>query len=334
MHPRSRTRLSDVLARQDDVITFAQVVDAGADAGLPAREVAGGRWQQLCVGIYLASTDPATDRQWAWCAQLRGDEGGVVTGAHVCRMRGVGDVPDLPATVLVSEDCQRAELPGVQCRRTSRPAEFHEDKGLRLAGTTRAIVDAARQCASLQDVRGLIMASVNGKHTTAAALRRELDDGPRRGSGWCRRALDDWDDGARSAPEAEAADWLRDEVRAGRCPPFLLNPTVVIDGVELGSPDIYVPGTALGNEMDSRRHHGSENDLDATLLRHRRFADHALVLEHVTPARFRRDRAGWARTFAALAEGRRHLGDPAGLVVKPAGPLQPVHGRRRRSPSA
>jgi hypothetical protein len=220
----------------------------------------------------------------------------------------------------------------VQCRRTARPAEFYDDEGLRLAGTTRAIVDAARQCASLQDVRGLVMAALNGKHTTAAALRCELDAGPRRGSGWCRRALDDWDDGARSAPEAEAADWLREEVRAGRCPAFLLNPTLLVDGVEVGSPDVYVPGTGLGNEMDSRRHHSGDKDLDATLLRHRRFADYAVVLEHVTPARFRRNPAGWAWSFAARADARRHLGDPPGLVVKPTGPLQPVHGRRRRSP--
>ncbi len=33
--------------------------------------------------------------------------------------------------------------------------------------------------------------------------------------------------------------------------------------------------------------HGSTNDLDATLLRHERFADAGLALRHITPTRFR-----------------------------------------------
>jgi hypothetical protein len=172
------------------------------------------------------------------------------------------------------------------------------------------------------------MSALNGKHVTAAALRQELDAGPRRGSGLCRHALDDWDDGARSAPEAEAADALRAEVRAGRCPRFLLNPVLMVDGVEVGSPDVYVPGTGVGNEMDSRRHHGSIDDLDATLLRHRGFAAAGVRLEHVTPSRFRRAPGLWAAEFAALATS--YLGqEPAGLAVVPVGPEQPVPGRRR-----
>jgi hypothetical protein len=328
---RSRDRLTSLLDRQQQVITFAQVVAAGADRGLPAREVAAGRWQLLCRGIYLASAAAPTDLQRAWCAQLAGGDDAVVTAALVCRILGVADVPDLPMAALVACDCQRAP-DGVRLLRTTRPADYPaRDDGLRLAEPARAIVDAALMCGCLRDVRGLVMAALNGKHSTAARLRRELDAGPRRGSGRCRRALDDWDDGARSAPEAEAADWLRDEVRARRCPPFLLNPTLELDGVPLGSPDVYVPGTGLGSEMDSVRHHASAHELDATLLRHRRFLAAGVHLEHVTPSRFRADPAAWARQFASAAMSRRGQ-EPPGLVVLPAGGLQPAAGRRRRSP--
>jgi hypothetical protein len=331
MHSVSAARLAAVLGKQQRVISFTQVVDAGVDPGLPGREVAAGRWHPLCRGVYLASSEPPTDVQRAWCAQLAGGDDAVVTGVVACRILGIADVPDLPLAAVVPADRQRTPGDDVACLRSARPPAFFDGAGLRIAAPARAVVDAARMCAALQDVRGLVMAALNGKHTTAADLRRELDAGPRRGSGLCRRALDDWDDGARSAPEAEAADWLRDEVRARRCPPFLLNPTLYLDEVELGSPDVYVPGTGLGNEMDSRRHHGSTDDLDATLLRHKLFAAADLQLEHVTPARFRATAPAWARGFAALATSR--LGqEPPGLVVVPAGPLQPLAGRRRRSP--
>ena len=331
MNSVSRKRLAAVLARQCNVITFAQVVAAGASPHLPAREVAAGRWQIACSGVYLATSEKPTDLQLAWVAQLAGGEGAVVTGGIACRMLGVADVPELPLAALVEKDRQRSP-DAVHCLRTARPAVILDREGLRLAEHTRAVVDAARMCRVLRDVRGLVMAAMNAKHTTAELLRAELDAGPRRGSGLCRRALDDWDDGARSAPEAEAADWLRDEVRARRCPRFLLNPTLSIDGELLGCPDVYVLGTGLANETDSRRYHGSTDELDATLLRHADFTAAGVRLEHVTPARFRRDPAGWAAGFAGLARGRVGQ-EPPGLEIEPAGPEQPVRGRRRRSPS-
>lgn len=332
MQPRTRTRLADVLAKQQHVISFGQVVEAGVDPHLPAREVAAKRWQLMCRGIYLASIDPATDEQRAWCAQLAGGEGAVVTGAVACRLHGVADVPDVSMAALVECDRQRSPGDDVVCLRTAREAFVRErDDGIRLADVTRAVIDTARMTQSLRDVRALVMAAMNGGHTVASLLRKELDAGPQRGSALSRRALDDWDDGARSAPEAEAADWLREEARARRCPPFLLNPVLYLDGVRIGSPDVYVVGTGLGNEMDSKRHHGAADDLDATLSRHAVFAAAGVSLEHITPHRFRRDPSRWASNFAAVA--RQRLGqEPPGLVVVPVGPEQPVRGRRRRSP--
>jgi hypothetical protein len=110
-------------------------------------------------------------------------------------------------------------------------------------------------------------------------------------------------------------------------PPFLLNPQVYAGAVLLGAPDVYVPGCALGAESDSVRHHGSRDALDKTLDRHKTMSRHGIELEHVTPARFRRDPAAWAALFAGLADARRGLGDPTELRIVPVGPLQ--DGRRR-----
>jgi hypothetical protein len=117
-------------------------------------------------------------------------------------------------------------------------------------------------------------------------------------------------------------------VRAGRLPPFLLNPNVYDGPVLLGAPDVYVPGRSLGAETDSARHHGSDDDLNATISRHGVFFRAGLQLEHVTPARFRQSPQAWAALFSAMAQQRVGMGDPAGLRIEPVGPLQ--DGRRRR----
>jgi hypothetical protein len=194
--------------------------------------------------------------------------------------------------------------------------------GLRVAPATRAVLDATRLAADLRAVRAVVCAGINGKHTTYDDLVGERDAEPRPGLALLRHALRDWAAGARSAPEAEIADALRIEVRRGRMPPFLLNPKVYAGAVLLGSLDVYVPGCSLGAESDSVRHHGSSDDLDATLVRHKTMTHHGIELEHVTPTRFRANPSAWAAMFAALADARRGGGDPAHLRIEPVGPLQ------------
>ena len=333
VHTATFAKLTAVLERQHLAITLAQIRRAGCDPELTRREVDAGRWQRISRGTFLASADPPTDLQQAWCAQLAGGEGSVVTGAVACRIAGIADVPSyLPVAVLVGANRPRDE-DGVHFLRTARPPAPVLRGGLWLAPPARAVVDAARAARSLRDVRALVTAALRARHCTHEELVGELAHSPRRGSGHSRRALQDWADGARSAPEAEVADWLREQVRARRMPPFLLNP-LVYDGSELlGAVDVHVPGCALGGEVDSARHHAGVDDLDATLLRHARFAAAGVHLEHVTPTRFRRAPELWAAGFAMRAADRRRGGDPVRLRIEPAGPVQPVPGRRRRSPN-
>jgi hypothetical protein len=276
----------------DASINRPVAVAAGCDPELPAREVAAGRWRALARRVFLASDEEPTLLQRAWCAQLVGGAGSVVSGALACQLLGVADVPGLTAAVLVTAECQRKGDVAYVMRRTSRPPAYDDWDGLRIAPATRAVTDASRGAKDLRTVRALVCAAINGKHTSYDALVLERAAEPRGGLGLLGHALLDWGDGARSAPEAEVADALRGEVRAGRLPPFLLNPNVYDGAILLGAPDVYVPGCALGAETDSVRHHGSTDALDATLTRHAVFAAAGIELEHVTPTKFRRNPAG------------------------------------------
>jgi hypothetical protein len=327
MRPHVARALADVLRRQCCVIASRQLRAARCDLEVATREVAAGRWQRPAPAVYFAFAGEPTLLQRAWCAQLLGGPQCVVSGSLVCHLLGIADAPGAAAIVLVPACCQRKGADDYEVRRTSRLPAWLDWGGLRLAGAVRAVVDATRQTSDLRAVRAVVCAVVNGKHATYEELVTERRAEYSRGLRLLGHALDDWGAGARSAPEAEIADALRIEVARGRMPPFLLNPNVFAGAVMLGAPDVYVPGCALGAESDSVRHHGSSDNLDATLARHKTMAHHGIELEHVTPARFRRNPAGWAATFAALADSRRGVGDPAGLRIEPVGPSQ--EGRRR-----
>jgi hypothetical protein len=183
------------------------------------------------------------------------------------------------------------------------------------------VADAARWTTSLQEARAVVLAALQRRRTTVGALEAEQRAGGLRDVARLDRALVDWQRGARSAPEAEAADAV---LALGEgAPPFLLNPELRLDGVLLGTPDGWIPSAGIGWEMDSVEHHGSPDDLDATLLAHELFSEAGLRLRHVTPWRFRRDSRAWASDLAdrARARGRQGWRSPDGLVVVPRGPL-------------
>jgi hypothetical protein len=190
-----------------------------------------------------------------------------------------------------------------------------------VAPPVRAVADAARWC-GLQDARAVVLAALADGALQRAALQTELDAGARRTAGQLRRSLEDWDRGARSAPEAEAADALL--AVGGTAPPrFLLNPELRLHGRLLGRPDGWLVDAGTGWEMDSVEFHGEAALLDATFTRHQRFADAGLELLHATPARLRTDRRAWARDVVGRARSRTAAGwrAPAGLEVVPTGPL-------------
>lgn len=196
-------------------------------------------------------------------------------------------------------------------------------QGWAVAPVPRAVTDVARWSGELRATRALVLAALADRRVTMPQLAAELARGQRRGSAVLRRTLDDWFSGARSAPEVEVAEALRALPEQRRLPSFLLNPRLSLGGRLLGAPDGYLPDVGIGWEVDSVRHHGSSDDLAATLARHQVFSDAGIELVHVVPTRFRRDPRGWAEGFAAraaahAARGRR---PPAGLLVVPADPL-------------
>lgn len=307
------------------LVTRATLTAAGVDLDVALRAARSGHWKEVLPGAWLRGDLEVTrgHRQQA-ALQLLGPRS-LLTGPDACRELDLRDVPeDDRVFVLVPHSVQRDLGPAVRLvRSTARPTSY-DMRGRRWAGPTRAVYDASFG-RTLQDVRALVTAAASDAWTSTEDLRALLEAGPRRGSAELRRAIGDVEAGARSAPEAEAADVLGAAVRAGRLPAFLLNPDVFLDGEFLLSPDVWLIGTGVGGELDSRRFHGSQTSLDQTLSRHARADRCGVALVHRSPTRFRQDPQGFV---AELAERVADVPEPPGLVVVPRGPVLPLPRRR------
>jgi len=307
----------------DGLVTRAALVAAGIDADLGDRLVREGTWLRLAPSIYLTGSGPPTDAQLVEAARLHVGDGAVVTGLIACRALGMSDVPDERLVeVLIGPGTRSASSPFVLVHQTSRPAKTWTRGGCPYAHPARAVVDGARRLPDLRTVRALVLGAVCRRSCTAEELRDEVEQGAVRGSGLVRRAVDDALAGAWSAPEAEAAAHVGAAVAAGRLPPFLLNPVLRTSAGRVGQPDGYVVGTGVGWQVQSRRHHAGEQDLETTLAVHDAYAAHDLTMLHLTPRRLRTLGPGWVELLIDAVVARAGRGEPEGLVVEQRAPLQ------------
>ena len=320
--PLSHVAAAAALA-EDGLLTRAQLARARLSADVADRMARQHRWRRLAPSVWLTSSEPPADRQLVRAALLHAGPDAVVTGTLACRALGLAYAPaDGTVEVLVPPGRRRTSSAYVRVQQTTAPVPWWTSGDVRLALPDRAVVDAARRLADLRRVRALV-AEATDRLCTVDGLAACLEQGPSAGSAVVRRALRDLALGARSAPEAELADVARAAVRDGLLPPFLLNPTLLLDGRVLGLPDGWFPGLGLGWEVDSRLHHAEEGDFDRTLARHDRFARHGLVLLHVTPRRLRLLGPQYVDVLVEAVAARRLSGqpEPKGLVVQPSGRL-------------
>jgi len=329
------------------VVSAHELLAAGVDMSVVARLVATRRWQRLWRGMYLCGPGPLSPVARAHAAlkhvaprprrpapdpaaetptpparaASRPAARAVISGLAGCARLGLRYVPaHTRVLVLVPTHVRTPSNKEVLVRRTRDVglAGGSTVAGVRIAEASRCVADGARECSSLRDVRGLVLAAIADRITTPAELRALASSGGTRGAAWLRRAIRDAERGAASAPEAEVVDAL-----IGRGIPFVVNAEIWLDGVLLAVFDIYLLGTGMGAEVDSVEWHGSSESMSLTLDRHERSSSRGLSLKHVTPKKFRADPSGFVdRLLAEAAERQvRGLGEPPGLEIRARGPV-------------
>jgi hypothetical protein len=278
--------------------------------------VADGKWQRPVRGRYIPHPRELTpvELAQAGCAWL--GRPCVISGLVVLHLQRLRWLPAATEVHLLVDDAVRraSNGPFVVQRTPEWQRDAFEGLGLLWAPVERAVVDAAMRSSSLREARGIVLAAVADHRATTDQLLTVLGTCRRNGSGFARRAIGDAIRGCASPPEAELVDAL---IPLGV--PFLVNPEIWLEGVKLGSTDVWVLGTAVGGEVESAERHEGDRQTESTYDRHERFRGGGLDLVHLSVRRIRSDATEAAQFYLQrAAEGQPA---PPGLVVVPKGPV-------------
>lgn len=152
--------LTAILAPQYNVISRSQVLASGmTKRALEHRLRAGGPWQRLLPGIFLAVTGAPTSEQRDIAALLYAGAGSLLTGPAALRLWGVRASYASSIDVLIPESKQRKSAGFVRIHPTLRmPEQVFTAGPLRFAPVARAVGDTARgqsgRCPGLGRGRG------------------------------------------------------------------------------------------------------------------------------------------------------------------------------------
>jgi hypothetical protein len=281
------------------------------------RAVKAGLWSRPVRGHYVPHARSLTPLELARGAAAYVGSPCVVTGLLALSRHRVPWLPEIAgAHVLVADSVRTVSAGPYHVQRTPQWNALPTESagGLQWAPPERAVIDAARTARSLREARGLVLGVVGAGLATPADLSAVLATTRRNGSGFARRAVRDAERGCASPPEAELVDALL-PLRV----PFLVNPEIWVDGVHLGNSDVWILGTAVGGEVESRQWHEGAEAEESTYDRHERFVAAGLDLVHLGVRRMRSDLPAAARYLVQRAQAGPPL--PPGLVVVPRGPL-------------
>lgn len=275
------------------VLTVRQAIQLGYTLGRIRTELRLGRWDELTRGVYFTRGELPTRADWVRAGMELAGAGAALSGWDAVRAYGLGSDRPPSDEVLVLAVGGTHRLRGrVRIRPSRRPT--HATRRLLpgagripVAGVARAVADTALVYRTFAPVRALVISAAQQGLCTAEALARELDDGPRNGSGHLRRALEDVLIGAASVPEAELADLMR----GAGLPEFELNvPLVDYRGVVIAVADVLWRELRAVLEVDSRKHHFLETEWRGTMRRHNELTRCGLALTHYPPVELRDNR--------------------------------------------
>lgn len=282
------------------------------------RAVADGTWVRVRSGLVVTAPEASPDDVLAAARCVYGEDV-VVTGPAAAALWGVRDVPDCDLLhIRVGHSVQRIPPAGVAPIRTRRPRRQLWREEWPVVPVADAVIDAGVG-RDLRTCRALVTGALGDRRMTRTDLAESAAAAPRRAGAAVRQAAREALLGSESAPECEAADLLvtRGLELHRNC--RLLTP----DGRFLGRPDLHVVGTGVLQEVDSQRHHGAPDDLDATLDRHSSLAASGFEVLHATTSRLRRTPAVVLQRLGAALALRRAAG-----LVDPPGWCVLVDGRR------
>jgi hypothetical protein len=310
-------KLEDAAHRQEQILTRAQLLEAGFDDMFLYRQTRRGFWQRVLPATYGLFTGVLTDEQRRISAALYAGAEAQVTGLAALSWYGFRYCPRTEAVQLIVPHHARRKSSGhaVIARTLALDAKARRTALYPVCSPARAVVDAARELRQLRPVRALVAEAVQRGFTDLAALDEEIRRARRSRTALIRKAFAEVVAGTRSAPEAELRDCLSD---SPLLPAVLWNPRLsTVEGRTLPTPDAYLTDAAVALEVDSQEYHFRPEDWARTLDRHNELSRLGVLILHFTPAQIRRDPVRVRRMVEEAYASRRGLAATVGVRAEP-----------------
>ena len=147
-----------VIARQDAVVTSAQLRAWGVSRAVVSRRITRGDWQQLVRGVVAVHSGTISWRQHARGALLYAGDGAALSHASAAFVHGI--VPAPGPTIVLSIPARRAVAaqPGLDIRR--RRTMPYAGGRLRATGIDATVLDLVHELEGEDDVVGLVCDAV------------------------------------------------------------------------------------------------------------------------------------------------------------------------------
>lgn len=327
LRPLDRDALAATLRDHEQVLTHAQLVAAGVSLSTVCKRISRtGPWQRIHPGVVLTHTGTPTRRERLLGALAYAGEGSVLTGSSALSAYGVRALPfDTGVHVLVPHQRRCQSRPGLIAERTRSLPEPRIRSGLPLAPPARAVVDACRGMARLDDVRALVADVVQTRLCTVDEIVEALATAARQRSALPREVLAEVAAGVRSAAEAQVRSaFERHGVRQPRWNWSLHT----LDGEHVATPDGYWEAIGGALEIDSMTWHLSPAAYKRTQRRVRALGAFGVPVLPVAPADVFSDELGFIREVRAFLARNANREHPADLVLRPPADLRPGSIRR------
>ena len=296
-------QLARLAARQQGVVTAAQVAALGISPDASQRRVRAGRWVRVVPGVFAVAGTSNTWKQRTMAAVLAAGPGAAASHTTAAALYNLSCCPFRRVEILVPEGRSHR----------SRLATVHETAHVARGDvTTIDRIPVTRPARTLIDLAGMVGRGVLEEAIDDALVRRlvslhrlrqRVDDlaGPgRSGSLLIREVLESWSDA--EMPEELAEKRLVRRLVVNVQPvPVLQHKVYDAAGKVVARPDAAYPDAKVAVELNGFRWHGTPRRYALDQARLRRLAALGWLVLPVTPADLRGDgRAVAVQVGAAL----------------------------------
>jgi len=168
---------SELLDRQRHVVSRRQALAHGLTADAVENRLRSSTWRAVHRGVYATFTGDLGRESLLWAAVLRAGSGAALSHQTAAELIGLTDMPSQVIHLTVPRDRHPEPIRGAIVHRSGRiGAATHPAQLPPRTRVEETVLDLVQASDSLDDAYGWLSRAVGRRLTTAARLRRALDD--------------------------------------------------------------------------------------------------------------------------------------------------------------